>query len=215
LDQLQRLQFKLKEFQYTLSELFLHKKINSVQIFADNQKKFVSNFGDLYPDYSTQNFAIKMFMFEVSNQVSKNELWKKSTNDEIITTIKLLERNLMAVLFDYIFQNDERDFQLQEKMNLFHGSLTLTDFEIPKKFHSESPWSLAQAELRNMNLYRAPYDKFLCISKCWEILSHYVSLLDDPAPDSLWPIMAWCIHSISMNNINANIEYIRRYTKLV
>jgi hypothetical protein len=75
------------------------------------------------------------------------------------------------------------DKNLRQKVDKWKGKLTVTDFEIPKKFHSEAPWPLAQAELKNMNAYRSAYDKFLCISKCWEIISHYVSLIDDPGKD--------------------------------
>ena len=56
---------------------------------------------------------------------------------------------------------------------------------IYSKFHSGAPWPLAQAELLKLNKFRAPYDKYMCISWAWEIIGHYVSLLDDPAPDAL------------------------------
>lgn len=50
--------------------------------------------------------------------------------------------------------------------------LTPTDFSIPSKFHNQSPWPMAQQELQKINSYRAPYDKFLCISRSWEMVHH-------------------------------------------
>lgn len=43
---------------------------------------------------------------------------------------------------------------------------------------------------QKISSFKSPYDKFLTISKAWEIISHYVSLIDDPGVDVMWSIMA-------------------------
>ncbi len=74
-------------------------------------------------------------------------------------------------------------------------------------------------ELQKINSYKAPYDKFLCvseaiwlcwpayISRCWEIISHCVSLLDDPGVDVCWSIMAFVIFYSGVDNIISNLQY--------
>jgi hypothetical protein len=76
------------------------------------------------------------------------------------------------------------------------GTLDLNDFEVQSKYHSEAPWPFACAELKKMSSFKAPFDKFLCISKTWEIISNCVSLVDDPGPDACYPIMIFVIYSV-------------------
>jgi hypothetical protein len=96
----------------------------------------------------------------------------------------------------------------------------LDDFLIEKKYQNEAPWPFAQAELLKINSHKGAYDKFCCISKCWEIISDCVALVDDPGPgsphhchkhlnltDALWPIMAYVIASSGVQNLFSNIQY--------
>jgi len=149
-------------------------------------------------------------MVDITKKVNQHELWKGVSERELEFTVRMLERGIMGTLFDSLFQVNSEEAELRKQLDIFREKLTLTDFEIPIKFHSEAPWPLAQEELRRIDSYRAPYDKFLCISRCWEIISNYVCLLDDPAPDALWPIMAWCLQS--MDKILSNLQYITDYT---
>jgi len=88
-------------------------------------------------------------------------------------------------------------------------SFSLEDFEIPTKYFSEAPWPLVQAELRKLNNYKAPYDKFQCISTAWEIVSNCVSLVDDPGPDACFPIMSYVLYQIASKiKLFSNIHYI-------
>jgi hypothetical protein len=76
------------------------------------------------------------------------------------------------------------------------GNLDLIDFEVSAKYHSEAPWPFAVAELKKIAAFKSPYDKFVCISKTWEIISNCVSLIDDPGPDACYPIMIFVIYSV-------------------
>lgn len=89
---------------------------------------------------------------------------------------KLTETKILKTSVQNILSETDKKLTIEQK----EISMSLEDFEIPWKFHSEAPWPLAQDELLKVNKYRAPYDKYLCISRAWEIVSHYVSLIDDP-----------------------------------
>jgi hypothetical protein len=70
----------------------------------------------------------------------------------------------------------------------------LQDFDVAVKYHSDAPWPFACAELSKLSSFKSPYDKFLCISKTWEVISNCVSLIDDPGPDDCYPIMSYVIY---------------------
>ena len=96
------------------------------------------------------------------------------------------------------------DQKLNEDLKKY--PLILDDFQIPTKFHKEVPWPFAQAELKKMASYEAPHDKYLCISRAWEIISNTVSMVDDPGPDACWPIMAFVVHVSELDNAFSNIQ---------
>ena len=117
--------------------------------------------------------------------------------------------------------------ELQEDKALFadlkQQALDLEDCQVPPKYHTEAPWPFAAAQIRliillflfffdrdlyrKINSYKSPYDKFVCISRCWEIISNCVSLLDDPGPDTCWPIMLYLVAQSEVEGIFSDIQY--------
>jgi len=138
-------------------------------------------------------------------------LWKGCEEEEIKMAIRQVERNVMVAMHDCMFSVVQEDHVLKQKQQVY---CSLDDFHLPAKYHSEAPWPFAQAELQKMTTYEAPHDKFLCISRCWEIISNCVSLLDDPGPDACFPIMAYVIYSSGIENVWSHIHYITLFAKL-
>eukprot|EP01114_Cavostelium_apophysatum_P021752 TRINITY_DN7674_c0_g1_i1.p1 TRINITY_DN7674_c0_g1~~TRINITY_DN7674_c0_g1_i1.p1 ORF type:complete len:874 (+),score=154.87 TRINITY_DN7674_c0_g1_i1:85-2706(+) len=152
------------------------------------------------------------------NLIKSHGLWQNASEEEINMAVKLIERKLIANIFDRLFRPISDDIQLSEGLDKLRSrdvSLQLADFDISPKYRSESPWYFAQAELRKINSFKSPYDKFLCISRCWEVISNCVSLLDDPGPDDCFPIMAFVVYSLARSSpdfmVYSNIKFIGSY----
>lgn len=92
--------------------------------------------------------------------------------------------------------------------------MDLDEFQVAPKYQNEAPWPFAQAELKKITSYKSPHDKLLCISRCWEVISSNVSLLEDPGPDSCWPIMIFVIYSSGNLSVFSNLQYINLYATL-
>lgn len=159
---------------------------------------------------SSKSGDVKAFIEATNVAVSKNPLWNKATEEEIRMAVQNIERSLLEKLWEYVDTRvlDDDSLQLSVKAH----TLSLSDMDIAPKYHSGAPWPLVQAELRKIPSFKAPIDKFNCISVAWEVVSNYVSLVDDPGPDACFPIMSYVIYSLSEDiNIFSNINYLYLY----
>ncbi|PRP86107.1 RasGTPase-activating protein [Planoprotostelium fungivorum] len=144
----------------------------------------------------------------------ENEFFLNQNDDyQIKIALRQLEQNLLCTLHKELFLPVIEDVVLSSKIAGSKG-LSPDDFRVPAKLQTDAPWFFAQAELKKINSYAAPYDKYLCVAKCWEILSNCVSMLDDPGPDALWTIMAFVIHAVNIPNFLSNLHYIELYSNL-
>jgi len=158
--------------------------------------------------------VVKQFMKNVLKEISKNSEWKEKRLETL--ALKHLERNLMGYLFKRTFVLLDEDVLLKRRIQDVERRKVLepADFEIPEKFHTEAPWPSAEAELRKINSYTAPHDKYLCISRCCDIISQAISSFEEPGADSTWPIMGFVIYASRMDSVLSNVNYINLYTNL-
>lgn len=73
--------------------------------------------------------------------------------------------------------------------------------------------SLAQEELKRLNLYAAPADKVKCIFRSCAVLSNVLSLsLDSGGMDSFFPTFLHMLLHSGVSKLWCNVEYIRKFT---
>jgi len=161
---------------------------------------------------NSKNSSVIQFMSNTEKLIKDHQLWNNEEEDIRIAIIQI-QRSIMGTLYEHTFVTSNDDIELKKE---FTSSipLDLDKFQVPQKYHSEAPWLLAQLELQKINSYKSPYDKYLCISRCWEIISNCISLLDDPGADDCYPIMEFVIYSANIDNITANVQYIQFYGML-
>jgi len=157
---------------------------------------------------------VKQFIATTRKSITSHALWDNASEEEVLLALKQIERSILGSIHEIIFSKTLDDLY----MNKYHQQMCnlkieidLAEFDVAPKYHSEAPWYFALAELAKINSFKAPHDKFLCISKCWEIISNYVSLLDDPGPDDCYPIMSFLIYNLADKQLLSNVHYIILY----
>ncbi len=62
--------------------------------------RFVTQFSAKKQDRMAQKLAVTNYIAEMTKNMMQNELWKGASAEEVLSTVRLLERGIMAVLFD-------------------------------------------------------------------------------------------------------------------
>ena len=163
----------------------------------------------------SKNNMIKLFLKQTYDTIKNNSMWTNQDIEEIKLAYFQVERQIMGQLYEYTFPQLKEDIDLRREINMTE-ELQLDNFEIPIKFYTESPWPLARVELEKITLYKAPYDKFICISKTWEVISYYVSIIDlENGVDILWAICSFIIYqNRNIANLFSNLQYISNLAML-
>jgi hypothetical protein len=116
---------------------------------------------------------IHEFINQLYVTIRKHPLWKEASPPEMDNVLESLEKFVMSKLYDRLLAStpvaQEIDHQLANKMAAL-SFLTPTHFEIPSIYWDNGVWSLAQNELRNMDAFKSPRDKIVCLLNCCRII---------------------------------------------
>lgn len=89
--------------------------------------------------------------------------------------------------------------------------------EVNPVMRNEVLWSIAEDELRKMNLYRSPGDKIECIVQCCSVLFSALNLcrsnssLSRPGADDFLPVFIYVVLHSKISFLYSCCEYISAY----
>ncbi|KAL1802140.1 hypothetical protein ACET3Z_030787 [Daucus carota] len=87
-----------------------------------------------------------------------------------------LEKYVMTKLFTGVYasvpEEVNEDDLLHEKVSLIQQFIRPENLDIQPIYQNETSWLLAQNELQNINMYKAPRDKLVCILNCCKVINN-------------------------------------------
>jgi len=107
-------------------------------------------------------------------------------------------------------REDERLF---EKTKLLHF-LKPEHLDIPSEYCDETLWIVAQQELLNINMYKSPRDKLMCIVKACKTIFSATQMLCKGEPVSADIFLPILIHNVVIANppsLKSNVRYVQYF----
>jgi hypothetical protein len=107
----------------------------------------------------------------------KHPLWKGSSEEEIDNTLESVEKFLTSKLYDRLFWNlfpadRARDRALADKLFVLHSWVAPRHLDLPVHCRADlSVWDHPAEELRNMDKFKSPRDKLVCLLNCCHIIN--------------------------------------------
>lgn len=107
----------------------------------------------------------------------KHPLWKGSSEEEIDNSLESIEKFLTSKLYDRLFWNlfpadRARDRQLADKLFVLHTWVAPRHLDLPVHCRTDlSVWDHPAEELRNMDKFKSPRDKLVCLLNCCHIIN--------------------------------------------
>ncbi|EGG14471.1 RasGTPase-activating protein [Cavenderia fasciculata] len=166
---------------------------------------------DICDTCSLKSTMISTFLKRAKDAIIKSPWWKDALEDDLIIAQNTLERNLMTQIYNYTFSISKVDVIFSKELKSKSSSIDHRSLYIPEKYANQSPWELAQQEIRKINLYKSPHDKMKCIIDTWNIIFNYTKPLGESGPDDFLPIMGYVIIKAKPENLLSNIQYISLY----
>lgn len=158
---------------------------------------------------------VKAFLVQSRETLSSSIWWKYSNEEEVQVAMHTLERNLFVHIHAWVFTVSKEDEKFASNLRKKSSSVMMDDVLINPKFHTQAPWSLAQEEIKKINIYKSPHDKVQSIIGCWNIIFTYTRPFgDDTGPDDYLPILAYVIIKSLPLHLLSNLQYILLYTNL-
>lgn len=130
------------------------------------------------------------FIDGVYRNVRKNPLWKGAGAEEMDSVLESLEKFVMCKLYPRLYgassKLQELDSQLAARIFTLQF-LQPAHLDIPGLHQDDSALKLAQKELRNMESFKAPRDKVVCLLNCCKIIINLLKrakITENKAKDS-------------------------------
>lgn len=122
--------------------------------------------------------SVHAFVTDFHGQVAAHALWRGAPPAELDNAFESIEKCILLKrqLYGHLFRGDAGDRSADEALSekiFLHQFITPEHLDIRPEFSDASVWAKAQQELRNVNEYRAPRDKIVCVLNCCKwILNH-------------------------------------------
>lgn len=127
--------------------------------------------------------------------------------------MECVEKYLLSRLHALLFQPDNADAELYHRMRRLRW-VRIEHLDIAPHLCDDTLWSVAQQEMLNINLHKAPRDKMLCIVKACKILYSALEMLSGDgavSADALLPVLIYNILRANPPDLCCNIAYVEQY----
>lgn len=163
---------------------------------------------------------VQRFLQQMEASFRKHPLWRDGSPEELDAALEGLEKYVMIKLYDLSFgvsaDDKERDALLSAKI----GALDFvkpSNLEIPPRYWDESSWVLAQKELQNVNQYKAPGDKLICVMNCCRVINNVLTSSSKaqapPGADDFFPLLVYTIIRANPPRLESNLQFVSRFRK--
>eukprot|EP01105_Mastigella_eilhardi_P020581 TRINITY_DN4910_c0_g1_i1.p1 TRINITY_DN4910_c0_g1~~TRINITY_DN4910_c0_g1_i1.p1 ORF type:complete len:1105 (-),score=261.94 TRINITY_DN4910_c0_g1_i1:28-3117(-) len=125
-----------------------------------------------------------------------------------------VESRLLVHLFPLAFPVLSADDEFFKQAHAKCHRISMTALLIQQRYHCQAPWIPAQEEIRKLDIYKAPYDKFICFMNAWKIITNNLRPFGEYTSDDFLPIMAYVLLQVQVPDLLANIQFIGLYSTL-
>jgi len=105
----------------------------------------------------------------------KHPLWKGASEEEIDNAIESIEKFLTSKLYDRFFGlfavDRAKDAELADKLAILHTWVEPRHLDLPVYCHDRQLWDQPSEEIRNMEKFKSPRDKLVCLLNCCHIIN--------------------------------------------
>mmetsp|Transcript_4943 Transcript_4943/g.31629 ORF Transcript_4943/g.31629 Transcript_4943/m.31629 type:complete len:560 (+) Transcript_4943:2479-4158(+) len=183
-------------------------------------KSFLQWYNRNQPPVDLGSQKVQQFLQQMEASVRKHPLWREGKPEDVEAAMEGLEKYVMIKLYDLCFgvsaDDKERDALLSAKI----GALDFvkpSNLEIPPRHWDESSWVLAQKELQNVNQYKAPGDKLICVMNCCRVISNVLASSSSdqspPGADEFFPLLVYTIIRANPPRLESNLQFVSRFRK--
>eukprot|EP01116_Phalansterium_solitarium_P004238 TRINITY_DN1517_c1_g1_i2.p1 TRINITY_DN1517_c1_g1~~TRINITY_DN1517_c1_g1_i2.p1 ORF type:complete len:670 (+),score=281.78 TRINITY_DN1517_c1_g1_i2:267-2276(+) len=129
--------------------------------------------------------------------------------------MECVEKYLMTSLHGMLFEPGESDdVQLGRKIGRLQRFVRIQHLDIAPHYRDDTLWAVAQQEMQNMSLHKAPRDKLLCIVKACKIIYSAMQMMshdESISADSLLPVLIFNVIQANPADLNTNINYMQYF----
>ncbi|XP_057469619.1 vacuolar protein sorting-associated protein 9A-like isoform X2 [Actinidia eriantha] len=184
-------------------------------------KSFIVSFSFYLANPENDGKRLQDFLLTMEAAIRDHPLWAGASEEEIDCAIEGLEKYVMTKLFSRTFGSPEDakiDQEISDKIRLLQQFLRPEHLDIPKVFHSEASWLLAEKELQKINAFKAPREKLLCILNCCRVINNLLlnaSMSEDSVPgaDDFLPVLIYVTIKANPPLLHSNLKFIQLYRR--
>ncbi|KAL6997392.1 Vacuolar protein sorting-associated protein 9A [Sarracenia purpurea var. burkii] len=163
-------------------------------------KSFIVSFSFFTVNPDNDGKRLQDFLLTMEAAIRGHPLWAGALEEEIDSAIEGLEKYVMTKLFSRTFgsapDDAKIDQEISEKICLLQHFLRPEHLDIPKVFHNEASWLLAEKELQKINAFKAPREKLLCVLNCCRVINNLLlnaSMSENrvPGADDFLPVLIY------------------------
>ncbi|RWS31171.1 GTPase-activating protein and VPS9 domain-containing protein 1-like protein [Leptotrombidium deliense] len=194
-------------------KLFLERKERVFHLFEKKFQKLTVS------DEKAQ--LVEKFLLYLYNSMDSDTIWQVASEEQLEYAKAILERNVMSQIYVYaIYPNGDGDVLRDQVLFKHMESLAKylspdhKDLRIPKAYHSQCPWPVAQEQILTINVFKTPRDKVQCVVRCCTIIMNLLSLVNEksvPAADDLIPVLVYVLIKANPVALLSNVQYVNSF----
>ncbi|XXQ32481.1 VPS9 domain-containing protein [Plasmodiophora brassicae] len=191
---------------------------------ADIKSKIKSLLTSLYDSSIVDDVAARMIrtFLESRSAIDPDHcLWKGVDDDALRQAREGLEKFIMIKMYPKLFQSTpsarKRDAALFDRMTRLSW-VCHTHLDIPEQYAACAGLQAARHELQNMNSFKPPRDKMVCILNCMQIINNAIASCQSrplgapPSADDFLPLLILVILQARPLYPFLNMQYISTFS---
>ena len=182
---------------------------------ANAIRLFLRDFSQNPPPASRQPSVVRNFLEETQKLISFHPLWSSCSPQQLDDSFEALERVVLTKVYKIVFAPDP---SLLKQDRELHQLIEDLQFLEPKHLDiqldsSQLKWlEFAVKELNNINNFKGPRDKLVCILNCSKVVYKMISGTEKPAgADEFLPALIYVVIKANPINLLANLAFIDQY----
>ncbi|RWS15868.1 GTPase-activating protein and VPS9 domain-containing protein 1-like protein [Dinothrombium tinctorium] len=164
---------------------------------------------------------VEKFLLYLYNAMESDSIWQVASDEQLEIAKAIIERYVMSQIYIYaLYPNGDGDMLRDQVLHkhMQHLAKFLSpdhkDLRIPKMYHCECPWPVAQEQILTINAYKTPRDKVLCVVRCCTIIMNLLSLVNEksvPSADDLIPVLVYVLIKANPAALLSNVQYVNSF----
>uniref|UniRef100_A0A7S3DHG3 VPS9 domain-containing protein n=1 Tax=Palpitomonas bilix TaxID=652834 RepID=A0A7S3DHG3_9EUKA len=160
---------------------------------------------------------VQDFMSDTEEMMVASGLWRDEPAWVLNAAFESLEAFVTSSIYDIVFGRSKddvaKDGELRERVAKLQF-IQPEHLDIPKQHQNEFSFSVAEAEIRKINIQKSPREKLIAICQCCRSINSMLRLsspAEVPGADDLLPILVLLILKAKPAKLFSDLNYIHRF----